>query len=96
MDPAEREEEDNEELDQMAHYLRTLKKKVEVHVKNPFEMPFANFSFETLASWSNNVLQLDATSKLYGHRVDNLHSGTLQILGNVINTEQARQEPEAQ
>ena len=45
----------------------------------------ASFTFEELATWKNNVMQLDASSKLYAQRVDFLHCGTLNILGSVLN-----------
>jgi hypothetical protein len=64
---------------------------VEHQVRNPFDLTFANFSFEELATWKNNVLQLDATSRLYGQRVDFLHCGALQIMGSVLNNEAAVQ-----
>lgn len=64
---------------------------MEHQVKNPFDLTFANFTFEELATWKNNVLQLDATSRLYGQRVDFLHCGALQILGSVLNNEAAVQ-----
>ena len=57
-------------------------------LKNPFQISFANYNFEELSNWKINVLQLDATSRLYGQRVDFLHSGAMQILGSVINIEQ--------
>lgn len=83
-------EEDAEELDNIEQYLRTLRKKMDHQIKNPFDMPFANFTFEELTSWKNNVLQLDATSRLYGQRVDFLHCGALQILGSVITNDRPR------
>ena len=45
----------------------------------------ASFTFEELATWKNNVMQFDASSKLYAQRVDFLHCGTLHILGSVLN-----------
>ena len=51
-----------------------------------------NYSFNELFSWNNNILQLDATSKLYGQKVDFLHSGTIQILGSVINIDNETKE----
>lgn len=51
----------------------------------------ASFSFEELATWKNNVLQLDASSKLYAQRVDFLHCGTLHILGSVLKNEPQQQ-----
>jgi hypothetical protein len=65
---------------------------VEHQVRNPFDLAFANYTFEELATWKNNVLQLDATSRLYGQRVDFLHCGALQIMGSVLNNEQAVQD----
>ena len=64
-----------------------LRKKVDHQIKNPFEIHFANFRFEDITTWKNNVLQLDATSRLYGQRVDFLHCGALQILGTVLHSE---------
>lgn len=82
------EEEEQEDLNSIEFYLRTLRKKVEHQLKNPFQINFASYSFTELMNWKNNVLQLDATSRLYGQRVDYLHSGTLNILGSVVNLEQ--------
>lgn len=59
---------------------------MEHQLKNPFEVPFAQYRFEELANWKNNVLQLDATSRLYAQRVDFLHVGALQIMGSVLTT----------
>ena len=78
-------DEDHEELDNIELYLQTLRKKVDHQLKNPFQVNFVNYSFEELNNWKVNVLQLDATSKLYGQRVDYLHSGTMQVLGSMIN-----------
>lgn len=82
---------EQEEKDGVEHYLRALRKKVQHQVRNPFDLAFANFTFEELATWKNNVLQLDATSRLYGQRVDFLHCGALQILGSVLSSEAAVQ-----
>jgi hypothetical protein len=83
-------EEDQEELDNIELYLQTLRKKVDHQLKNPFQVNFVNYSFDELNNWKNNVLQLDATSKLYGQRVDFLHSGTIQVLGTMINIDEAQ------
>lgn len=76
-------------MDNIELYLQALRKKVDHQLKNPFELQFANYSFNELSSWKNNVLQLDATSRLYGQRVDYLHVGTMQILGSVLNKDQS-------
>ena len=68
----------------LQHYLRALRKKVEHHLKNPFEIPFASYSFQELSNWKNSILQLDATSILYGQRVDHLHSGTMVVLDSML------------
>ena len=62
-------------------------------MKNPFMVNLTNSSFDELFNWNNNILQLDATSKLYGQRVDFLHTGTIQILGTVMHIDQEHKEP---
>ena len=85
-------EENCEDLDCIELYLRTLRKKVQHQLKNPFGINVQNYTFEELTNWKNNVLQLDATSRLYGQRVDFLHVGTMQILGSVINIQQEKEQ----
>lgn len=86
------ENEEQKDMDSIEFYLRTLRKKVDHQLKNPFQLAFSSYTFEELLNWKNNVLQLDATSRLYGQRVDFLHTGTLHILGSVVNIEQKPQQ----
>ena len=57
-------------------------------MKNPFMVNLTSYSFDELFNWNNNILQLDATAKLYGQRVDFLHTGALQIMGTAIHIDQ--------
>ena len=59
MEEDKEDKEDNLENDNMQLYLQNLKKKVDHHHKNPFQVSFISYTFEELNNcWSHQLGEL--------------------------------------